>query len=111
MRFTASRLIQENGSAVTVTYYSADTPNAVTGAVTQSSRTESGYGIVSGYKIFDRGERIEAARHHRVMLQGSMTAPNPGDRIAVDGATYTVVSCSPMKPGDTIVYHEIEVKL
>jgi hypothetical protein len=71
------------------------TPGAVTSGTNPTTQTFSATGLVAEYSAFELQNTLITASDRKILLFGASISggaiPVPGDRIAIEGATYTIV--------------------
>jgi len=109
LKTTATNLIQNFGGTVSLVVITPGTYNTATGE-TDNTETET---EVSGVKIdFNKNEidgTIVKANDIKIYLPADTTISKT-DKIKLSGNTYNIIDIKEVKPGDTILYYELQVR-
>ncbi len=117
-RSDADALLREFGQSATLTQVGAGTHNVATQVISGGSTTSTTVTVVElSYKdgiVNQPGSSIQAG--DRKFLMSGLTpagvvlsvTPAPGDKLVVGGVTWMVKAVKTLKPGGTLVMHELQ---
>lgn len=109
MQATANKLLKGKGQAVTITHTTQGSYDPATGAITNTSSTQSGYGATFEYSTQAVDGTLIVAGDKKLLLSALnaagtiLTAPSIGDTLSIGG---TITSVKPLSPAGTTVLYE-----
>jgi len=109
----AQALIEKFGQALTITSKTTTAQDAVAGTVTQSTSTQSAYGVLFDFTGKDAGqvfadETVVERADKKCLVSGvSVTLDST---VTVGGVVYRVLNIKELNPGGTRIYYELWLK-
>ncbi len=112
---TASRLLRSDlGQDVILKSISHGTYNVATGELDYNSESESSRrGVLQLFRADEttlQGNLVQVSDRKLIMDVGTVV-PQIDDLVVVGGVEYQVVSVSPEKPGDILIYYTLHVRV
>lgn len=81
------------------------------GIVVSSTSTETVKGVLLDYSQTERDGTMIRQEDQRVYLSPDLkTEPKTGHKLIIDGKKFEVVQSKPLKPTDTVLLHEVQVR-
>lgn len=102
---TAKRLIAAKGAALTHTT-KGGAYSAATGTFTPSGATQTGFGLMTGGKVRNKGassSTISSPQEMYVSTEGIVTPFRIGDEISFNGKAHTIVTVDNIAPDGTVI--------
>jgi len=110
---TASRLIKNAGTALTIKRDIAGVTDPITGITTGASiESYPVNGVKLRYKNTDIDGTLVKSGDLRVLLsvEGLTIVPESTDIIVVSGASWKIIDVKPLEPAETVVLYELQVR-
>jgi hypothetical protein len=110
---TATRLLRDNGQAITFSYETGEVINPATGTVTTpaSESTVSGYGVASNYKNAEIDGQSVLASDLKLLASNVATEPKANWKVGVNGKTWRVMQVMPINPAGTNVMYICQIRI
>jgi len=107
----ADSLIRKYGVTRTVTHTVSGSYDPVAGKTTASTQTFQVPMVTFPYEIrFINNTTIKLTDLWGLFSAVALTAvPQPGDKVVVDGVTFTFGAVKPMNPGGVAIYYEVHL--
>lgn len=102
---TARRLIRRNGQTVTIQDGSPE-PTGWNPSAHDPVNITAQY-VNVGYSITGRNDTLVQSGDRVGIVEATSYEIKPGDRIIIDGSTYTIVDAQPLQPATTKILTEI----
>lgn len=113
----AAKAIQAAGMAMTLTRTSGGTFDAVTGLTSAPTvQTFTVYGVKGGTGLSSRPDEallaggLVRAGDSKLLIQGNVVAPQPGDVVTVGGVAFAVVAVFGLDPGGVSLLFNVWVR-
>lgn len=106
---TANKLIQRFGRLHTFTRVTYGAYNPATGTSAETSTTFTAYAVKDEFSAFERNDgsiRIDDVK----MIAEASGSFEVDDCVTIESQEYTLVRVNPIKPGDTVVAYELQVR-
>jgi hypothetical protein len=113
LQSTASRLLQDNGQAITFSYKTGEVINPATGTVTTpaSDETVDGFGVAVNYKNAEIDGQTVLESDLKLLANNLATAPEVNWKVAVNGETWRVMQVMPINPAGTNVMYILQIRI
>ena len=110
---TATRLLRDNGQAITFTYETGEVINPATGVVTTpaSNSTVSGYGVATNFKNAEINGDTILSSDLKLLASNVASEPKANWRVGVNGRTWRVMQVSPINPAGTNVMYICQIRI
>lgn len=105
---SASKLIKQFGRVYTFTRTTAGAYDPATGKTTDTTTTFTKSACTFDYSDADRADGTILQGDRRVLAEGY--AYQVGDKIAIDGDSYKVISITNIQPAGTVVAANLQVR-
>lgn len=114
---TSNHLLKGKGQAVTLTHVTPGTYNPATGGVTNTTQTQTGFGVVMEWDARYIDGTLILATDRQLILSPlnsdgvALTPPALGDTVAIGGVNYTIVSpLNTVAPAGPVVLYEANIR-
>jgi len=113
LQTTATRLLRENGQAITLNYESSEVIDPATGVVTTvaTNNSISGYGLASNYDQSEIDGNSIRSSDIKLLLSNTSSAPQPGWTATVDSKVHRVMDVRQIKPAGTNVMYILQLRV
>lgn len=108
LQSSASQMIKKFGRSYTFTRTTAGAYDPATGKTTDTTSTFAKSACIFDYSVADRADGTILHGDRRVLAEGY--AYQVGDKIAIDGDSYAVISISNIQPAKTILAANLQVR-
>lgn len=110
---TATRLLRDNGQAITFTYETGEVIDPATGVVTTpaSESTVDGFGVATNYKNAEIDGQSVLASDLKLLASNVATEPKPNWKVGVNGETWRVMQVMPVNPAGTNVMYICQIRI
>ena len=110
---TATRLLRDNGQAITFTYETGEIINPATGVVTTpaTQSTVSGHGVATNYKNAEIDGQSVLASDLKLLASNVATEPKANWKVGVNGKTWRVMQVMPINPAGTNVMYICQIRI
>lgn len=113
LQSTATRLLRDNGQAITFSYQTGEVINPATGAVTTpaSEATVPGFGVATNYKNAEINGETVLSSDLKLLASNIATAPEVNWKVTVNGKTWRVMQVMPINPAGTNVMYILQIRI
>ena len=113
LQATATRLLTDNGQAVTFIYQSGEVINPATGVVTTQPTpvNVTGFAVVSNYKNSEINQESILASDIKLLTTNLGTEPKTNWVVTVDSKTWRVMQVTPSNPAGTNLMYTCQLRI
>ena len=110
---TARRMIARFGREVTLQRLRESSYDPAAGRATRTATDYSLRAVAGAYRLDQADGSLILSDDRRVLLEagGAAPAPQPGDRLIMDGVAYSVVAVRTLAPAGTPLLHECQARI
>jgi hypothetical protein len=110
LQSTAARLLAKYGQNITFTRQASSSLNPVTGVVTSTPATYTGYGAAFGYGASEVDGVLVQMGDIRLLLEATDTAPEVDHTCVIDSKTYRVMDVKTSSPAGTVTHYTVQLR-
>ena len=106
---TAKSLIENFGSTIPIKKISAETYNTITGEVATTETTSTIYAVKINYNRNEINDTSILIDDIKLYIAGD-TKIEQTDKLVIEGNEYNIINITEIKPANTVVYYEVQVR-